>query len=103
MKKIGRLAILLSLISCGRGAIPIIDGNQTSLIEQEQYFEAIEANLEKSLNRNPNLTSVSDEVYLRHLVVGFSVDVRFGLWRWRKSLSSGIEMHFNAPEVPYAN
>lgn len=94
---------LIYFTGCGKSGVPIVDFSNTHNVDPVQYEEMLEKNLERSLNSNPNQVSDSEELYLRHIVVGFSFDVRFGLWSWRKGVSSGIEMHLNAPEVPYAN
>lgn len=103
MNNVLKIIVITLIVSCGRSGVPIVDFAETRFVEPEQYEQMLEENLEKSLRRNPNLTRDSEEIYLRHLVIGLSFDVRFGLWNWRKGLSSGIEMHMNAPEVPYAN
>lgn len=92
------LLLLMTFIisACGSGSVPLVSNQSIDMITQEDYEQVLEKNLERSLNRQKNLSPQNEQanMYLRYNVVGLSFDVRVGLFNWRKGASSAVEFFF---------
>lgn len=95
--KISMFLIVFTLISSINAyAISFIDEGSESILSDETYIEFIEEQLKNSLDRAPQVESKS--LYLKYITIGFSMDMRIGLFGWKQGAISTIEFHMKAPK-----
>ena len=84
---------MIILTACGQRGVPIVSPNGTNLIASDQYEEFIEKQIE--LAYRETAPRENHEVFLEYVTIGLSMDIRVGLFGWKKSLSNAVEFHMN--------
>jgi hypothetical protein len=94
MKKLLFFLVTILLVSCGQNNLALVNERGESFISSAEYEDYMEQTLTKALNRSQN--EDSRDLYLKHITIGFSLDVRVGLFGWNKGLANAIEFHMLA-------
>lgn len=85
------LLFVFGFTSCGERNIPVLEGQATQFISSEEYEKFIINKLDQTIDQSPTLDS--QQLYLKHITYGFSLDVRVGVFGWNIGTSSAIEFH----------
>lgn len=84
---------MIVMTACGNKSIPIVSPDGTNLIASDQYEAFIEKQFELAYKETS--PRENNEVFLKYVTIGLSMDVRVGLFGWKKGLSNAVEFHMN--------